>query len=74
MCLELLTKRVILAFGSIDFPIHVDPQEELVERKQLSPPYVPFKMIVAANMPSLWPPSPTQGPPSGPRFRDQLKL
>lgn len=62
----LLTEGVILALGSIDLSIFIDPQEKLLERKQLPPPYVPLEMIVAAHMPTLWSPSPTQGTPSGP--------
>lgn len=31
-------------------------------------------MIVAAHVPALWPPSPTQGTPSGPGSQDDLSL
>lgn len=71
---ELLTEGVILALGSIDLSIPIDPQEKLLEREELPPPYVPLEMIVAAHMPTLRSPSPTQGAPSGPGPRDELSL
>lgn len=71
---ELLTEGVVLALGSIDLPVPIDPQKKLLEREQLPSPHVPLEMIVAAHMPSLRPPSPTQGAPGGPGPRDVLSL
>lgn len=71
---ELLTEGVILALGSIDLSILIDPQEKLLEREQLPPPYVPLEIIVAAHMPTLRSPSPTQGTAGGPGPREDLSL
>lgn len=61
-----LTERIILALGSIDPPVPINPQEKLLERKQLPPPNVSLEMVVAAHMPPQWSPSPTRGTPSSP--------
>ncbi len=71
---ELLTEGVILALGSIDLSIFIDPQEKLLEREELPPPYVPLEMIVAAHMSTLWSPSLTQRAPSGSGPRDDFSL
>lgn len=69
--LELLTEGVILALGSVDLSVLVDPQEKLLEGEQLPPPHVPLEVIVAAHVPALRPPCPTQGRP---RPGDDLHL
>lgn len=71
---ELLTEGVILALGPIDLSIYIDPQEKLLERKQLPLPYVPLEMIVAAHVPTLWPPGLTWGTSSGPGPWDDHSL
>lgn len=61
-----LTERIVLALGSIDPPVPINPQEKLLERKQLPPPNVSLEMVVAAHMPPQWSPSPTRGTPCSP--------
>lgn len=73
-CLELLTEGVIFTLCSVDFSVPVDPQEKLLKRVQLSPPYVSLEMRVAAHMPSLPSPSPTQRAPGGPGSKTDLSL
>lgn len=70
----LLTQRVILALGSVDLSVLVDPQEKLLEGEQLPPPHVPLEVVVAAHVPTLRPPGPAQVTPGGPGPGDDLGL
>lgn len=49
--ITLLTEWVILALGPVDRPAFINPQEKLLEGKELPAPYVALKVVVAAHVP-----------------------
>lgn len=46
-----LTVRIVLAFGSVDFSVFIDPEKELLVGEEFPSAHVPRKVIVAAHVP-----------------------
>lgn len=47
----LLTVRIVLAFGSVDFSVFIDPEKELLVGEEFPSAHVPREVIVAAHVP-----------------------
>lgn len=47
----LLTVRIVLAFGAIDFSVLIDPEKELLVGEEFPPAHIPREVVVAAHMP-----------------------